>query len=56
MDAALALAIRTLSSALADEHIGPEEVGDGVWDIVYCKTLLGGIDERTNQITGKDKV
>jgi hypothetical protein len=27
-------------------------VGDGLWNIVYCKTLLGRIDERTGRITG----
>jgi putative transposase len=45
-----------LSNALADEHIGLEEVGDGLWNIVYYKTLLGRIDERTGQITGVEKV
>lgn len=41
-----------LSNALADESIGLEEVGDGVWNLVYYRTLLGKIDERTGQITG----
>jgi hypothetical protein len=41
-----------LSNALADQHIGLEEVGDGVWNLVYYRTLLGKIDERTGQITG----
>ncbi len=41
-----------LSNALADEHIGLEEGGDGLWNIVYYKTLLGRIDERTRRITG----
>ena len=41
-----------LSNALADQHIGLEEVGDGVWNLVYYRTLLGRIDERTGQITG----
>ncbi len=41
-----------LSNALADEHIGLEEVGDGLWNIVYYRTLLGRIDERTGRITG----
>jgi hypothetical protein len=27
-------------------------VGDGLWNIVYYKTLLGRIDERTGRITG----
>ena len=41
-----------LSQALADESIGLEEVGDGIWNIVYYETLLGRIDERIRKITG----
>jgi transposase InsO family protein len=41
-----------LSNALHDEHIGLEEIGDGLWNIVYYRTLLGRIDERTRKITG----
>lgn len=41
-----------LSHALAGEDIGLEEVGDGIWNIVYYRTLLGKIDERTARITG----
>jgi hypothetical protein len=41
-----------LSNALADQYIGLEEVGDGVWNLVYYRTLLGKIEERTGQITG----
>jgi hypothetical protein len=41
-----------LSNALHDEHIGLEEIGDGLWNIVYYTTLLGRIDERTGTITG----
>jgi putative transposase len=41
-----------LSNALADQYVGLEEVGDGVWNLVYYRTLLGKIDERTGQITG----
>lgn len=43
-----------LSNALADEYVGLEEVGDGLWNIVYYRTLLGRIDERTRRITGVD--
>ena len=43
-------------NARADESIGPEEVGDGLWNLVYYKTLLGRIDEKTWQITGAWKV
>jgi transposase InsO family protein len=41
-----------LSHALADQYVGLEEVGDGLWNIVYYRTLLGRIDERTATITG----
>ena len=41
-----------LSNALSDEYIGLEEVGDGLWNIVYYETLLGRIDERSRKITG----
>jgi len=41
-----------LSNALRDEHIGLEEIADGLWNLVYYRTLLGRIDERTGQITG----
>lgn len=41
-----------LSQALRNEHIGLEEVADGIWNIVYYQTLLGKIDERSLLITG----
>jgi hypothetical protein len=41
-----------LSNALADQFIGLEEVGDGLWNIIYYSTLLGRIDETTGRITG----
>ena len=41
-----------LSQVLQGEDIGLEEVGDGIWNIVYYSTLLGKIDERTLHITG----
>ncbi len=41
-----------LSNALADEYIGLEEIGDGIWSIVYYETILGRIDERSRKITG----
>lgn len=43
---------RFLSNALRDQYIGLEAVGDGLWNIVYYKTLLGRIDEATGTITG----
>jgi len=41
-----------LSQALINEHIGLQEVDDGIWDIVYYDTLLGRVDEQTRKITG----
>ena len=41
-----------LSHALSGEDIGLEEVGEGIWNIVYYTTLLGKIDERTSRMTG----
>jgi hypothetical protein len=41
-----------LSQVLKGEDIGCEEVGDGIWNIVYYRTLLGKIDDRTLLITG----
>ena len=40
-----------LSTALRDEPIGLEAVGDGVWNIVYYTTLLARWDGRTQQLT-----
>jgi len=41
-----------LSTALVGEDIGLEEVGDGLWNIVYYRTLLGRIDAQNGRITG----
>ncbi len=41
-----------LSHTLMGEDVGLEEVGDGIWNIVYYRTLLGKIDERSLLITG----
>lgn len=41
-----------LSHTLAGEDIGLEEVDEGIWNIVYYRTLLGKIDERSLRITG----
>ena len=41
-----------LSHALSGADIGLEEVGDGIWNIVYYSTLLGKIDERSLRMTG----
>jgi transposase InsO family protein len=40
-----------LSATLVGEDIGLEEVEDGLWSIVYYRTLLGRIDLRTGRIT-----
>jgi putative transposase len=41
-----------LSNALANEYIGLEEVADGIWNIIYYKTLLGRFDDLDGKITG----
>jgi putative transposase len=41
-----------LSQTLRGEDIGLEEVAEGIWNIVYYRTLLGRIDEQTLRITG----
>ena len=41
-----------LSHALDGEHIGLEEVQDGIWNILYYDTLLGRFDEHTHTLTG----
>jgi len=41
-----------LSQTLKNEDIGLEEVDDGIWNIVYYRTLLGKIDARSLLITG----
>jgi hypothetical protein len=41
-----------LSNALRDQYIALEEIAEGVWNIVYYRTLLGRIDERSGKITG----
>jgi hypothetical protein len=33
-------------------HIALEEIGDGIWTIVYYRTCLGRGDQRTGLITG----
>jgi putative transposase len=43
---------RFISQALKGNYIGLEEIDDGIWNIVYYKTLLGRVDVRTDKITG----
>lgn len=40
-----------VSHVLADTDLGLEPVADGVWNIVYYRTVLGRFDERTGVIT-----
>jgi transposase InsO family protein len=40
-----------LSETLSRLDIGFEAIDDGVWNIVFYRTLLGRFDERTGQIT-----
>lgn len=41
-----------VSETLRGHDIGLEEVADGIWNIVYYRTLLGRIDVRTGRLTG----
>jgi putative transposase len=40
-----------VSEALAGEYLGFEEVDDGVWDIWFCATRLGRLDQRYWSLT-----
>jgi len=40
------------ANVLADECVGVEQLGDGLWNIVCYETLLGRTDEKTGRITG----
>lgn len=41
-----------LTETLRGEDIALEEVDDGLWNLVYYRTLLGRIDVRSGRITG----
>jgi transposase InsO family protein len=41
-----------VSETLRGEDIGLEEVQEGIWNIVYYRTLLGRMDVRSGRITG----
>jgi putative transposase len=41
-----------VSEILRGEDVGLEEVDDGIWNLVYYRTLLGRIDVRSGRITG----
>ena len=40
-----------VSEALAQELVGLEEVGEGIWNVIYYQTVLGRLDERGGKIT-----
>lgn len=40
-----------LSEVLEDQYVGLEEIADGIWNIVYYRTVLGRFDARTGTIT-----
>jgi transposase InsO family protein len=41
-----------LSRALRNEYLGLEEVDDGLWNLIFYRTLLARFDQRSNTITG----
>ena len=43
-----------ISHALETEYVALEEVDDGLWNILFYKTLLGRYDEREGLVTGAD--
>ncbi len=40
-----------LSRALSGEHIGLEEIDDGLWAVYFCRQAIGRFDERTCTLT-----
>lgn len=40
-----------VSHALEEQELGLEEVVDGIWNVVYYRTVLGRLDERTRKIS-----
>ena len=41
-----------VSETLRGEDIGLDEVADGIWNLVYYRTLIGRIDVRSGTLTG----
>ncbi len=41
-----------VSTALAHEYVGLEEVADGVWSLYFYDRLLARLDERTFTLSG----
>ena len=44
--------LRAVSQATAHEHVGFEEVGDGVWSLSFYDRLLARLDERDFKLRG----
>lgn len=42
-----------VSETLRGQDVGLEEVEEGLWNLVYYRTLLGRLDVRTGRITGR---
>src|SRR5438876_6932685 len=41
-----------VSSVLAEEYVGLEEIHDGIWALYFGPLLLGRFDERTKKLSG----
>lgn len=41
-----------IANSLKQNHIGLEEINDGIWSIYFGTVLLGRIDEREMRIYG----
>jgi putative transposase len=41
-----------VTTVLAHEWVGLEEVGDGLWDVYFSRLRLGRLDERRMRIEG----
>jgi hypothetical protein len=46
---------RFLSETLAGADIAFEEIADGIWNIVYYRTLLGRFDVRSGRVTSAER-
>jgi hypothetical protein len=41
-----------VSSVLAEEYVGLDEIADGIWSMYFGPLLLGRFDERTKRLYG----
>ena len=39
-----------VSSVLAEEYVGLEEIDDGTWAVYFANYLIGRLNERTHRI------